>query len=65
MTTITGTAAGGLADTQEVMDLCAKNNIEPDTELGGYYSTQISDISYQMNPEVHAKWPSFNTSVFY
>ena len=43
MTTITGTAAGGLADTQEVMDFCAKNNIEPDIELGGY-STQISDI---------------------
>ena len=47
MTTITGTAAGGLADTQEVMDFCAKNNIEPDTELGGD-SMQISDISYQI-----------------
>ena len=42
MTTITGTAAGGLADTQECMDFCAKNNIEPDTELGGD-STQIPD----------------------
>ena len=33
MTTITGTAAGGLADTQECMDFCAKNNIVPETEL--------------------------------
>ena len=45
MNTITGTAAGGLADTQEVMDFCAKNNIEPDTELARN-STHIWDISY-------------------
>ena len=43
MMTITGTAAGGLADTQEVMDYCAKNNIEPETELGRD-SKDISDI---------------------
>ena len=54
MTTITGTAAGGLADTQEVMDFCAKNNIEPDTELESN-STQIADVSYQMNPHMHLK----------
>ena len=33
MNTITGTGAGGLRDTQEVMDYCAKKGIKPDTEL--------------------------------
>ena len=44
MNTITGTAAGGLADTQECMDFCAKNNIEPETELGRN-STHISALN--------------------
>lgn len=47
MTTITGTAAGGLADTQECMDFCAKNNIVPETELVDW--TKIDDVYDELN----------------
>ena len=50
MTTITGTAAGGLADTQECMDFCAKNNIVPETEL----VRDSTDIS--ANKKVQGGW---------
>ena len=50
MTTITGTAAGGLADTQECMDFCAKNNIVPETEL----VRDSTDIS--ANKKVQSGW---------